>query len=154
MPIKIICLGKTREAWIKQGILEYHKRLTPVWKIEWLELPDVSLKIAGSVQNVKAREAAIIMKAVNADDFLIALDEHGSSLDSVSFADKLAQLLPTGNIVFVIGGVYGLDYTILQAAKLKLSFSIFTFPHQLIRLILIEQLYRAWTIQTGKTYHY
>lgn len=154
MAFKIICLGKTKEDWIKQGITEYQKRLSGVWKIQWLELPDVSLKNADNIEAVKAKEAIILNKALSPEDYLIVLDEHGQSLTSVDFSHLLQEIIPGRDIVFVIGGVYGLDYTILQKAKLKLSFSIFTFPHRLIRLILMEQLYRAWTIMTGKMYHY
>jgi 23S rRNA (pseudouridine1915-N3)-methyltransferase len=154
MAFKIICLGKTKEDWIKQGIAEYQKRLSGVWKIQWLELPDVSLKNADNIEAVKTKEAVILNKALSPEDYLIVLDEHGQSFTSVEFSQYLHQQIPGRDIVFVIGGVYGLDYTILQKAKLKLSFSIFTFPHRLIRLILMEQLYRAWTIMTGKMYHY
>jgi 23S rRNA (pseudouridine1915-N3)-methyltransferase len=154
MPIKIICLGKTRETWIKQGIEEYQKRLNPVWKIQWQELKDISLKEAGSVEVVKNKEALIINKAISQTDYIIALDEFGTGMSSTGFAHELNTLLMNKDVVFIIGGVYGLDSTILAKAALRLSFSNFTFPHQLIRLILIEQLYRAWTISTGKTYHY
>jgi len=154
MPIKIICLGKTRETWIKQGIEEYQKRLNPVWKVRWTELKDVSLKEAGTVEQVKSKEALIINKAIAPSDYLIAMDEHGKAYDSVAFAHELSELNAEKEVVFIIGGVYGLDASILSKANLKLSFSAFTFPHQLIRLILIEQLYRAWTISSGKTYHY
>lgn len=154
MSIKIICLGKTRETWIKQGIEEYQKRLTLSWKIQWVELKDVSLKEAGTVELVKSKEALIINKAIEPSDYLIAMDEHGKSYTSVDFAKVLNDGIAAKDIVFVIGGVYGLDASILSKAHLKLSFSAFTFPHQLIRLILIEQIYRAWTINCGKTYHY
>jgi 23S rRNA (pseudouridine1915-N3)-methyltransferase len=154
MPIRIICLGKTKESWIQQGIDEYLKRLKPVWKIELLELKDVSLKEAGSIARVKSREAEIIGKAVKDDEYIIALDEKGKSLDSAGMAVTMKELISLKDIVFVIGGVYGLDKSITDKADLVLSFSAFTFPHQLIRLILMEQLYRCWTIISGKTYHY
>jgi 23S rRNA (pseudouridine1915-N3)-methyltransferase len=154
MPIRIVCLGKTREAWIKQGITEYLKRLEPYWKIRLVELKDVSLNVAGSTAKVKDQEAVILMKTIGPEDYVIALDEKGSSLDSVGFSKLLDELLASREIVFVIGGVYGLDTVILQRADRILSFSAFTFPHQLIRLLLVEQLYRARTISSGKTYHY
>lgn len=154
MPLRIVCLGKTREAWIKQGIAEYRKRLEPHWKIRWVELKDVSLAVTGSREKVKEQEAAVLMKALEPSDYVIALDEKGSSMDSVAFSKLLEELLASKEIVFVIGGVYGLDSLILQRADRILSFSAFTFPHQLIRLLLIEQLYRARTISSGKTYHY
>ncbi len=154
MSLKIICLGKTRESWIQQGIDEYRKRLAPHWKIDWLELKDTSLKTAGSVSKVRQLEAQTILKAVSEQDYLIALDERGKATDSVSFAKELTALINSREVVFVIGGVYGLDKALLDRANRTLSFSAFTFPHQLIRVILMEQFYRAWTISTGKTYHY
>lgn len=154
MSIRIICPGKTRETWIKQGIEEFQKRLNPVWKIEWQELKDASLKVENTIEKVKKQEALIINKVISPDDYIIALDEKGKSINSVAFAHALEELMLTKNIVFIIGGVYGLDSSVLNRANLTLSFSSFTFPHQLIRLILMEQLYRAWTIISGKTYHY
>ena len=154
MSIKIICLGKTRETWIKQGIAEYQKRLTQNWKVQWQELKDSSLATEGSIDKVKQAEAATLFKAVSDTDYLIALDEKGSSYDSVSFAHKLEAQMLNKDITFIIGGVYGLDKSVLKKAGLVLSFSAFTFPHQLIRLILMEQIYRARTICSGKTYHY
>ena len=154
MAIRIVCLGKTRESWIKQGVEEYQKRLNPHWKIHWQELKDVSLKEAGSPDKVKKLEADILRKAINPADYVIALDETGSSYDSAGFSKLVDELLPRKEIVFVVGGVYGLDSSIRDRANLVLSFSRFTFPHQLIRLLLIEQLYRARTISSGKTYHY
>jgi 23S rRNA (pseudouridine1915-N3)-methyltransferase len=154
MSVKIICLGKTKQIWIKQGIEEYQKRLNPYWKILWQELKDVSLKDAGSVLKVKQQEATILAKALSDTDFVIALDERGRSFDSEAFTKELTTLMMSKDIVFVIGGVYGLDSTILDRANFKLSFSAFTFPHQLIRLILMEQLYRCWTISSNKSYHY
>ncbi|MFO7660268.1 MAG: 23S rRNA (pseudouridine(1915)-N(3))-methyltransferase RlmH [Candidatus Cloacimonadaceae bacterium] len=154
MSLKIICLGKTRESWIQQGIEEYHKRLNPHWKIDWLELKDTSLKTAGSISKVKQLEAQTLLKAISERDYLIALDEKGRATDSVSFAKELSNLINDRDVVFVIGGVYGLDKALLDKADRVLSCSGFTFPHQLIRVILMEQLYRAWTISSGKTYHY
>jgi len=154
MPLKIICLGKTKENWIRQGVEEYQKRLNPHWKIAILELKDTSLKTVGSIAKVKQQEALAVSKALSDKDYLIALDEKGDTYDSVSFAKALSELLDQRDVVFVIGGVYGLDKSVLNKADKVLSFSGFTFPHQLIRLILMEQLYRAWTISCGKTYHY
>ncbi len=154
MAVKIICLGKTRESWIQQGIDEYQKRLKLPWNINWVELKDVSLKEAGNIELVKSKEAIIIKKAISASDYLVALDERGISYDSIVFSSQLSNLITSQNVVFIIGGVYGLDVSILKSVNLSLSFSAFTFPHQLIRLILIEQIYRAWTISVGKTYHY
>ena len=154
MSLKVICLGKTKEDWIKQGIDEYKKRLVQQWKPDWQELKDVSLSTAGTIDKVKETEAATLLKAISPGDYVIALDEKGSSLNSVAFAQKLDELMSNKDITFLIGGVFGLDKSIVKRADWVLSFSAFTFPHQLIRLILAEQLYRAKTIISGKTYHY
>ena len=154
MPISIFCLGKTRENWIKLGINEYAKRLQPVWKIRWIELKDASLKTEGSIEKVKLQEATTLLKAIPAAAYVIALDEKGKDFDSPAFAHELGRLVQDKEIAILIGGVYGLDKTVRERADLCLSFSTFTFPHQLIRVILMEQLYRAWTILSGKTYHY
>lgn len=154
MSLKVICLGKTKESWIKQGLDEFRKRLNPHRKIEWLELKDASLKIAGSIAKVKQMEALTISKAVSDMDYLIALDEKGKTSDSVTFAKSLNSLLMKHEVVFVIGGVYGLDKSILDKADWVFSLSGLTFPHQLVRLFLMEQLYRAWAISSGKAYHY
>lgn len=128
--------------------------MNPGWKVEWQELRDVSLKETGSMDKVKSREAEVIRKAISDTDYVIALDERGKSHDSVSFAHLIRGVIQDKSIVFTIGGVYGLDKAIIDRADMHLSFSAFTFPHQLIRLILIEQLYRCQTIVSGKTYHY
>jgi len=155
MSIRVICLGKTTQKWISQGLEEYLKRLKPVWKIQWLELKDVSLKQAGGIDKVKSSEAALIEKTLTGNEIIIALDENGICLDSVSFSNELQKYLNSAkDIVFIIGGVYGLDKSILNKADMRLSFSAFTFTHQMIRLLLVEQLYRCWTIKAGKSYHY
>jgi len=154
MPIRILCPGKTKEAWIKAGIAEYQKRLTANWSTRIVELGDVSLKTAGTPEKVKAKEAEIILKAITEGEYVIALDEQGKSLDSLVFAAFLQQSLENGKIAFIIGGVYGLDGSVLKRADRCVSFSAFTFTHQLIRLVLMEQIYRAFTIGSGKAYHY
>lgn len=154
MPINIICLGKTRETWIKTGIEEYQKRLYPPWTVTWTELKDISIKETGLIETVKNKEAIILNKAISPTSYLIALDEHGKGYDSISFAKLMNDVLMSKEVEFLVGGVYGLDKTVLSKADLMLSFSSFTFPHQLIRLILIEQIYRAWAINKGKNYHY
>ena len=154
MSLRIICLGKTKEDWLKDGIAEYRKRLSTSWKVPLTELDDVSLKTAGSVSAVKDKEAIILTKAIQTGEYVIALDERGTAYSSVDFSTFLQDKLAQTDIVFVIGGVYGLAETFCQRADLLLSLSAFTFSHQMVRLILMEQLYRAWTISAGKTYHY
>ncbi|OQX70703.1 MAG: hypothetical protein B6D62_03820 [Candidatus Cloacimonas sp. 4484_275] len=153
MKIKILCLGKTKQKFIKEGIDEYLKRFSAKYKIEFIILPDVKLTKNNSIDFVKRKEAEILEKHISIDDFMVILDENGRNFRSVEFAEFLKKR-ENKNICFVIGGVYGLDETIKKKANLILSFSAFTFTHQIIRLLLIEQLYRAITIIEGKKYHY
>lgn len=154
MSIRILCPGKTRDRWISEGIDEYLKRIRTWVPIELIELADISTDLAGSVGRVKVMEAEIIARALPSRGRLIALDERGRQFDSVEFAGWLDGELTGGNLNFVIGGVYGLDQSLLDKADLKLGFSRFTFTHRMIRLLLVEQLYRALTIIRGKKYHY
>ncbi len=126
MKIKIICLGKTKQKFIEEGIKEYQKRITKYIKLDWQILPDVKLTGSKTIEIVKDQEAKILE-----DKLIIGKD-----------------------MIFVIGGIYGLSNRILEIADLLLSFSRFTFTHQMIRFLLIEQLYRSFTIIKGKKYHY
>ena len=152
MKFKILCLGKTKQKFVEEGIKEYLKRIPPQYKTEFCILADVKLTKTSSVEIVKRKEAEILEKHISKPDFIIVLDEKGKSFDSIGFANFLKN---TGkNICFIIGGVYGVDDSIRKKADLILSFSDFTFTHQIIRLLLAEQLYRAITIIEGKKYHY
>lgn len=152
--MKILCVGKTKQSFIKDGIEEYEKRLRLYDPVQWLMVPDVKLSKSHTVDQVKAQEAAIILKHLSARDVVIALDERGTQFSSVAFAAQLEKLQVQGPLVFIIGGVYGLDPAVRKRANLVLGFSRFTFTHQMIRLLLVEQIYRAHTILHGKTYHY
>ncbi|MCD6181479.1 MAG: 23S rRNA (pseudouridine(1915)-N(3))-methyltransferase RlmH [Candidatus Cloacimonetes bacterium] len=152
--MKILCVGKTKQPFIIDGIREYEKRLRLYDPVQWLVVPDVKLNKSSSVEQVKKQEAAIILKHLAPRDVVVALDERGTQFASVDFAKKLEALQVQGPLVFVIGGVYGLDAAVCQRANLVLGFSSFTFTHQMIRLLLVEQIYRAHTILHGKTYHY
>jgi 23S rRNA (pseudouridine1915-N3)-methyltransferase len=155
MNIKIICLGKTKQDFIKKGVDEYVKRISRFGKLTWIILPDVKLTNSNTPNLVKAQESAIIKKKLNPRDYIIALDEYGKQLDSINFAKKLEAISISGkSITFIIGGVYGLHSDILKLADLNLSFSKLTFTHQMIRLLISEQIYRAFTILNNKTYHY
>lgn len=155
MKIKIICVGKTKQNFIESGITEYQKRLHSFTNIEIVNLSDIKLSSSNNVEIVKKKEAAIISKYLDKQNFNIALDENGKSLSSLQFADLFQAQMNTGkNLCFFIGGVYGFEKELLKNYDLKLSFSSFTFTHQMIRLILFEQIYRAFTIINGKKYHY
>lgn len=152
--MKIVCVGKTKQNFIQTGIKEYEKRLRLFNPVQWQILPDVKLTKSNTVAQVKAQEAEIILKTLSPRDVVIALDERGQQFSSVDFASRLEKVQVQGPLVFIIGGVYGLDASVRNRANLVLGFSQFTFTHQMIRLLLVEQLYRAFTILQGKTYHY
>lgn len=152
--MKIVCVGKTKQNFIQTGIKEYEKRLRLFNPVQWQILPDVKLTKSNTVAQVKAQEAEIILKTLSPRDVVIALDERGQQFSSVDFASRLEKMQVQGPLVFIIGGVYGLDASVRNRANLVLGFSQFTFTHQMIRLLLVEQLYRAFTILQGKTYHY
>ena len=155
MRIKIVCLGKTKQKFIEEGIKEYQKRISKYIRLDWQILPDIKLAGNKTIGIVKDKEADILEKSFPASSFIIVLDENGKEYSSDKFAKYLEEKLNTGkNIVFVIGGVYGLSERILKRADLVLSFSRFTFTHQMIRFLLLEQLYRLFTIIRGKKYHY
>lgn len=156
--IKLVCLGKLKEKYWQEAEEEYLKRLSVFAKVEIVELKEESFDGKMSAQMIKEKESQLLKNALNKfqDAFLVVLDEHGKQFSSVDFSKKLSDLSVNGSsdFVFVIGGPLGLDESILKMAKLKLSFSSFTFTHQMIRVFLLEQIYRAMMIQSGRQYHY
>lgn len=154
MNLRIIQVGKTREAWIKRGVDEYLKRLQAFIKLDVLELSDTSLKIAGSVASVKAKEAAHILSKIEPEDYMILLDERGLDKTSLEFSAFLTNISDKKRVVFVIGGVYGSDPSLQARADQTLRLSAMTFTHQMARLVLVEQLYRAMMISANRQYHY
>ena len=155
MKIRVICLGKTKQKFIEEGIKEYQKRITKYTKLGWQILPDVKLTGNKTIEIVKDQEAMILEKHLSTSSLIIVLDEKGKEYSSKKFAEYLEKKLNIGkDIIFVIGGVYGLSNKILGRADLVLSFSRFTFTHQMIRVLLAEQIYRSFTIIKGKKYHY
>lgn len=158
MNISIITVGKLKEKYLKQGIEEYTKRLSSYSKIEIIEVPDEKapevLSEAEMIQ-VKDKEGERILAKVPADAHVIALAIDGKQKSSEELADTLDKLATYGKskVAFIIGGSLGLSSLVLQRADDKLSFSKMTFPHQLMRLILVEQVYRAFRINRGEPYH-
>lgn len=158
MNITIVSVGKLKETYLKQGIEEYIKRLRPYAKIEMIEVPDEKAPetlSAAEEERVKQAEGERLLNKISQDTYVIALAIEGKQLSSEELAKTLDDLAVHGKskIVFVIGGSLGLGREILQRADLKLSFSKMTFPHQLMRLILVEQVYRAFKIKRGEPYH-
>lgn len=150
--IKIIAVGKTKQRFILDGMQEYNKRLTKYSKVVWKILPDTKLSSSINIDIVKDKEAKKILSHIKESDFVVALDEKGKQFTSLGFSRLISQR--NQSITFIIGGVYGLSDIIKKRVDLLLSFSKSTMTHQMIRLVLAEQLYRAFTIITGKKYHY
>ena len=149
--IKIICVGKIKEKYLVSAIEEYSKRLSKYTKIEIIELPDYDIN---NKDVVLEKEKENILKHINNKDYIITLEIKGSELSSEEFAKKIDKIFITNpNITFIIGGSYGLHNQIKNMSDFKLSFSKFTFPHQLFRVILLEQIYRVYKINNNESYH-
>ncbi len=153
MKIKLIQVGKTKDKWLLDGIDEYLKRLSAFTKLEICELADESLKHNANPEAVKEKEALNIFKQIRQEDYLILLDEQGSEKTSLEFSEFLLSILGKKDLVFVIGGVYGTAQSLAQRADCCLALSRFTFTHRMARLILIEQIYRAFMISANRAYH-
>lgn len=142
--IKVICVGKIKEAFYRDAVAEYMKRLSKYHKVEILELNDSNIRT----------EKELIFKKIDNKDYVITLEIEGHEVSSVELANMLDKtLMINSNITFVIGGSDGLDDEVKARANYKLSFSKMTFPHQLFRVILLEQIYRAFKIMNNETYH-
>ncbi len=154
MNLRVIQIGKTKDNWLKQGIEEYLKRLQPFCKLQIVEIPDVSISQTGNIPDVKSKEADNCLKRLSPDDHVVLLDEHGEAKTSLEFSSFLTKLSDMKSVVFIIGGVYGTDERLQERANVRISLSAMTFTHQFVRLILLEQLYRAFMIQSNRAYHY
>ena len=158
MNIDIICVGKVKERYLRDAIAEYAKRLGRYCKLNILEVADEKTPdhaSEGTERQIKAKEGERIAKHIKPGAFVIALAIDGQQLDSVGFARKISQLGLQGasHLQFIIGGSIGLEDAILKQANYRLSFSHMTFPHQLMRVILLEQIYRAYKINAHEPYH-
>lgn len=158
MKIKIICVGKIKEKFFKDAISEYSKRLSRYCNLEILEVPDEMTPdgASESVNNmILQKEGERIKAKLKDNDYIVTLEILGDKFTSESFARKLASVTLNGNstIAFVIGGSLGLSDDVKAMSSLKLSFSDMTFPHQLMRVVLLEQIYRAFKINSNEPYH-
>ncbi|MDR1781721.1 MAG: 23S rRNA (pseudouridine(1915)-N(3))-methyltransferase RlmH [Bacilli bacterium] len=158
MKIKIICLGKIKEKYLVNGINEYLKRLQAYSKVEIIEINEYKLMDNPNTKEINIaleEEALRINKFLNKDDYIIVLDIDGKSFDNYQFSDiiKKANVNGFSTISFVIGSSHGLAKQIKEQANLRWSFSKLTFPHQLMRLILVEQIYRTFRIINNEPYH-
>ena len=142
--IKIICIGKLKEQYLKDGINDYLNRINKYHKLEIIELLDSTID----------KEKELILKNINPKDYIITLDIEGNNLSSTQLADKLDKTFITNsNITFIIGGSDGIHNEIKKLSNYSLSFSKLTFPHGLFRLILLEQIYRSFKIMNNESYH-
>ena len=158
MHITIIAIGKLKEKYLRDGINEYLKRLQSYAKVEIIELADEKEPYNASAaeeEQIKIKEGERIKAKLKPDSYVIALAIEGKQFTSPALAQKIDSLASSGNshLTFVIGGSLGLSGDILKSADLLLSFSELTFPHQLMRLILLEQIYRSFRIIKGEPYH-
>lgn len=149
--IKIICIGKIKEKYFVDAINEYKKRISKYVKLEIIELQDYD---NSNKELVLEKEKELILNNLNTKDYIITLEIEGNSLNSMEFADKIDKTLQiNSNITFIIGGSYGLSNSIKKLSNYKLSFSKMTFPHQLFRVLLLEQIYRVYRILNNESYH-
>ncbi|WP_278628206.1 23S rRNA (pseudouridine(1915)-N(3))-methyltransferase RlmH [Thomasclavelia cocleata] len=158
MKVKIICVGRLKEKYLVAGIAEYLKRLQAYCKVEVYEVSDESIPDNCSLANemiIKSKEGKKILDKIKQDDYVVLLDVAGKEIDSIMLAKQMENCMISGKstIDFVIGGSLGHGQEIIERANFRLSFSKMTFPHQLMRLILVEQIYRAFKIMKNESYH-
>ncbi|HEY8930849.1 MAG TPA: 23S rRNA (pseudouridine(1915)-N(3))-methyltransferase RlmH [Mucilaginibacter sp.] len=156
MKITFLSVGKTEDAYLKDGIEKYVKRLKHYTKLAIIEIDELKNTKALTQEQQKTKEAELILKKITPTDHVILLDEKGMELTSQQFAawiDK-KNVGSVSSLVFIVGGPYGFDASVYARANDKLSLSAMTFSHQMVRLFFIEQLYRAYTIIKGEPYHH
>lgn len=158
MKIRIICVGKIKEAFYREAVNEYTKRLSKFSSVEIVELPDEKTPDNASEKenlNIIEKEGMSILKSIKPGEYVISLCIEGKKLNSTGFADKLSDIMVQGSntIDFIIGGSLGLSEKVKNMSDFKLSFSDMTFPHQLMRVILTEQIYRSFKIINNEPYH-
>lgn len=149
--IKIICVGKIKEKYLRDAIDEYTKRISKYTKLNLIEVKDYDYD---DINKILISEKEQIEKYIDSKDYLITLEIEGKQISSEQLARKLDETLTiSSNITFVIGGSYGIDKSIKDKANYHLSFSTLTFPHQLFRVLLLEQIYRSYKINNNESYH-
>ena len=155
--INVLCIGKIKEKFFKDAIQEYSKRLSKYCKLTILELPDEKIPENASSkieEKIKEKECENLINHIKKDSYIIALDLKGKVFDSIALSKHIEELSNiTSNITFIIGGSLGLNKEILNKCNESICFSKMTFPHQLIRVFLLEQIYRSFKITNNETYH-
>ena len=157
LTINIICIGKIKEKFFKEAIDEYSKRLSKYCKLNITELPDEKIpdKTNKNIENeIKTKECTNIINHIKKDSYVICLDLTGKQFSSEEFSRNIENIsMQSSQITFIIGGSLGLTEKVLNVSNQKICFSQMTFPHQLIRVFLLEQIFRAFKISNGETYH-
>jgi 23S rRNA (pseudouridine1915-N3)-methyltransferase len=156
MKIQFWTVGKAHEPYIKTGVEEFTKRISKYYPVEWTIIPLPKNSGMLSEADLKKKEGEMILDWLQKEDYLIALDERGKQLSSEGLADFIMKRSNESvkNLVFLIGGAYGIDEAVMKRANFKWSLSQLVFPHQLVRLILAEQVYRACSINRNEKYHH
>ncbi len=157
LTIQIVCIGKIKEKYLQDAINEYSKRLSKYCKLIITELSDEKIpdKLNDTLsEQIKEKECDKILNSIKKDSYIIALDLKGTEFSSEDFSKKIDEIsMENSNITFIIGGSLGLTKDLLKQCNLKISFSKMTFPHQLFRVFLLEQIFRAFKISHGEIYH-
>lgn len=156
MKVRFFMIGKTAEPYLEEGMAIYEKRLPHYLPFQSEVLPDIKNARNMDEQSLKQKEGEAVLKRLDPRDFLVLLDEKGRSFRSVQFAAQLEKWSVQGvdSLVFLIGGAYGFSEAIYHRAAMQMSLSPMTFSHQMVRLIFLEQLYRAFSINKGEPYHH
>lgn len=156
MKILLLVIGKTDDEYLITGIKKYVGRLGHYVSFEMKEIPDIRNRKTLSEEQQKKSESFLLLSQFQSGDYVVLLDENGKQYTSVEFSENIEKLMASGNkrIVFVIGGPYGFSQEVYAKANAKMSLSPMTFSHQMVRLIFVEQLYRAFTILKGEPYHH
>ena len=156
MKIQFWSVGKHHEPYVKAGVEEFTKRISKYYPVEWTIIPLPKNSGMLSEADLKKKEGEVLLNWLQTEDYLVALDERGKQLSSEGLADFIMKRSneSTKNVIFLIGGAYGIDEAVMKRADFKWSLSQLVFPHQLVRLILAEQVYRACTILRNEKYHH
>jgi len=156
MKIKLLSIGKTEEKYLKEGIDIYRKKLTHYFPFDYEELPAIKQTKNLSFNEQKKRESEVILKKISPSDIVVLLDERGTTYSSIDFSEFVQQRMLQGNkqLVFIIGGAYGFSQEVYARKDNLISLSSMTFSHQMVRLIFLEQMYRAGSIMKNEPYHH
>ena len=156
MQIHFWTIGKNHEPYVESGVSDFTRRINNYFPASWKIIPTIRNASLHTHQDLKKKEGEVILKMLGSQDYLVTLDENGRSFNSIQLSSFLQQRANDSakNLVFLIGGAYGLDQEVLKRANHIWSLSALTFPHQLVRLILSEQIYRACTILRNEKYHH